>query len=73
MKSKAIAFLLIGMLIGAILGSFLLEQAKAQTGDYDYYLKKIYAVLTDIESDISSIQSDVSSIQFDVSRIQSYM
>lgn len=57
MKRKAITFLLIGMLIGAILGSFLLGQVKAQTGDYDYYLEKIYTVLTEIESNVSSIQS----------------
>jgi len=63
MKRNSITFLLIGILIGAILGSFLLGQAKAQTGYYDYYLKKIYTVLTDIQSDVSSIQSDVSGIQ----------
>lgn len=63
MKREVITFLLIGMLIGAILGSFLLGQVKAQTGDYDYYLKKIYIVLTDIESDISNIESNVSWIQ----------
>jgi hypothetical protein len=62
-KTKAIIFLLIGMLIGIILEGFLPGVVKAQTGDYDFYLKKIYSVLTDIQSDVSSIQSDVSWIQ----------
>lgn len=63
MKRETITFLLIGMLIGAILGSFLLGQVKAQTGDYDYYLKKIYTVLTDIESNVSSLEYRISWIQ----------
>jgi hypothetical protein len=67
MERKAITFLLIGMLIGTILGSFLLGQVKAQVISYHdevYYLKKIYTVLTDIESKVGDIQSDVSWIQF---------
>jgi len=58
MKREAITFLLIGMLIGAILGSFLLGQVKAQVISYYdevYYLKKIYTILTDIQSDVSWI------------------
>ena len=59
MKRKAITFLLIGMLIGAILGSFLLGQVKAVAYvayDEVYYLKKIYSILSDIQSDVSNIQ-----------------
>ena len=64
---KAITFLLIGMLIGTILGSFLFREVKAGAYDEVYYLKKIYNILRNIESDVSGIGSDVDWIEYYVS------
>ena len=73
MKRKTITFLLIGMLIGIILGSFLSREIKAVGYDEVYYLKKIYSSLSSIESYLSSIESDVSSIESDVDDILRYV
>ena len=69
MKWKAISFLLIGMLIGIILGSFLFGEVKAVAYDEVYYLKGIYSILGSIESDVSSIESDVNWIEYYVSNM----
>ncbi len=59
---KAITFLLIGMLIGAVLGSFLFREVKAVAYDGVYYLKRIYSILSSIESDVNWIEYYVSSM-----------
>jgi len=66
---KAVTFLLIGILIGTIFGSFFLRETKAEL-DEIYYLKKICDSLSDIESKIDSINFKLSHIMCSINWIR---